>query len=119
MIIKIIVTMFALFVLVKSYDEYRSRREPWPVFTFWITIWSAVVVFAYFPNLADYLSVRILGRQAGLGTFISVAIVFLLFLSYRIYLKTERLEQDLNQLTSDIALHEHARDMQAKKQKAK
>lgn len=119
MIVKIVVTMFALFVLVKSYDEYRSRREPWPVFLFWMAVWAAVLMFAYFPRIADWLQVHALGPQAGLGTVIGVAIVFLLFLSYRIYLKAERLEQDLNQLTSDIALHEHARDVQNKKQRAK
>ncbi len=108
MLVKVIVTLFSLFVLIKSYDEYRRRREPWPVFLFWLAVWSSVLVFAYFPRIADWLRINILGPQAGVGTVIGVAIVFLLFLSYRIYLKAERLERDLNDLTSDLALREHA-----------
>ncbi|MBI4032668.1 DUF2304 family protein [Candidatus Berkelbacteria bacterium] len=106
MLAAVIATFFAALVIAKSFDEFRRGREPWPVFMAWFTMWSAVVVIAVFPELTDWVRERLFGPQSGLGTIFGIAIVLLLFLSYRIYLKAERVERTLNQLISDLALHE-------------
>ncbi len=106
MIAKIIAALFAGLVLAKSYDEFRRGREPLPVFLFWAVIWTVVVVVAFFPQVTDFLRTNILGPTAGIGTIFGIAVIFLLFLSYRIYLKTDRVERDLNRLLSQIALRD-------------
>lgn len=106
MIAQIIAAVFAILVLIKSYDEFRRGREPLPVFLFWLLVWIAVIVFAFFPQLADWMGAHIFGPQAGAGTIFGIAIVFLLFLSYRMYLKAERIERDVNRIISDLALKE-------------
>lgn len=106
MVAKIIASIFAILVLVKSYDEFRRGREPLTVFLFWVMLWLGVLVVAYFPGVTDWVRARILGPGAGLGTIFGIALVFLLFLSYRMYLKIDRAERDINRLISDLALRD-------------
>jgi hypothetical protein len=110
MIPEFIAATFALLVLIKSYDEFRRGREPLPVFLFWLITWGAVLVVAFFPSVTDWMQARLLGPRAGLGTILGIAIVFLLFLAYRLYLKADRVERDLNRLISELALRDFDQD---------
>jgi hypothetical protein len=104
MVAQAIATFFAALVLTKSLDDFRRRHEPWPVFLFWISVWTGVLIVAFFPGITFWLRDHIFGPQTGLGTVFGIAIVFLLYLSYRIYLKADRTERVVNQLISEIAL---------------
>lgn len=106
MVAKIIASIFAILVIIKSYDEFRRGREPLTVFLAWLVLWVGVVIVAFFPGITDWLRSRILGPGAGLGTIFGIALVFLLFLSYRMYLKIDRTERDINRLISDLALRD-------------
>lgn len=103
---KIIASVFAILVLIKSYDEYRRGREPLIVFLFWASTWAAVLVVAFWPGITDIIRDKILGPHTGLGTIFGIAIIFVLYLSYRIYLKAERNEQNLNRLISELAIRD-------------
>ena len=106
MVAATITGLISALVIAKSFDEFRRGREPWPVFTVWLLTWSSVALVAIFPQVTDWVRLRILGPDAGIGTIVGIVIVFLLFLCYRLYLKAERVERTLNQLISDLALHE-------------
>lgn len=106
MIAQAIATFFASLVLVKSIDDFRRRHEPLPVFLFWITVWTAVLIAAFFPDTTYWLRDKILGPHAGIGTLLGIAIVFLLFLSYRVYIKADRTERAVNRLVSELAVRE-------------
>lgn len=115
MIPELIAAAFALLVLIKSYDEFRRGREPLPVFLFWLVTWGAVLVIAFFPSVTDWIRARLLGPRAGLGTIFGIAIVFLLFLSYRLYLKADRVERDVNRLISELALRDFDKEKTEKR----
>jgi hypothetical protein len=91
-------------VLVKSYDEFRHGREPLPVFLFWLLMWSLVVLVAIFPEITSWLRTQVFGAGTGIGTFLGIGFVFLLFLSYRLYIKAERAERRINALISHVTL---------------
>jgi hypothetical protein len=115
MIAKVIAAVFAALVLVKSYDEFRRGREPIAVFLFWLTTWAAVLVVAFWPGITDVIREKILGPGAGLGTIFGIAIVFLLYLSYRIYLKADRNEEIINRLISELAIRDVRKEQSSKK----
>jgi hypothetical protein len=106
MVAQAIATFFAALVLTKSLDDFRRRHEPWPVFLFWISVWLAVLIIAFFPGITFWLRDHIFGPQAGIGTILGIAIIFLLYLSYRIYLKADRTERAVNKIVSELALQE-------------
>ncbi len=106
MIAQAIAAFFAALVLVKSFDDFRRRREPLPVFLFWLAAWLGVLVMAFFPGVTFWVRDHILGPQAGVGTILGIGNIFLLFLSYRIYVKADRTERVLNRLVTRLALRD-------------
>lgn len=106
MIAQVIATFFASLVLVKSFDDFRRRQEPLPIFVFWVTVWLFVLVVAFYPGITFWLRDHILGPDTGIGTMLGIANVILLFLSYRIYRKADRTERAVNKLISELAVRE-------------
>jgi hypothetical protein len=96
----------ALIAISKSYVDLRSRRESLQMFVLWTSMWIAIVIVALFPSLIDALINSFGGGRAGLGTFFGMAIVFLFFVVYRIYVKLERIEQSLTKAIQELALRE-------------
>ncbi len=98
--------LLAVIAISKSYVDFRSRLESLQMFVFWTATWIAIVVVAVFPALIDILINAFGGGRTGLGTFFGMAIVFLFFVMYRLYVKLERIEQSLTKTVQEIALRE-------------
>jgi len=106
LISKVFSIFLAAIAISKSYVDFRARRESLQMFVLWTVTWLAIVLVALFPSIIGTL----ISGQAGVGTFLGMAIVFLFFLMYRIFVKLERLEQQLTTLVQDIALREHSKN---------
>ena len=89
---KIFALILAVTVFAKSYLDFRSRTESLRVFLFWTITWASIVVIALFPSIIDAIISFAGGGRAGLGTFFGMAIVFLFFTVYRVYVKIGRIE---------------------------
>ena len=74
---------------------------------FWTGTWLLIIVFALFPTLVDFLLSFSRGQRIGLGTFFGMALVFLYFVVYRIYVKLERIEQNLTKVVQELALRDN------------
>lgn len=106
-IAKIIAIIFAIFVLGKTTYDYRKKKESLVMFLFWETAWWGVIIFSLFPQIID----RIFGvGRSGVNTFMGLVIIFLLYLSYRLYLKAERTEKIINSIIKELALKLPERD---------
>ena len=103
---KILAVLLAGIALSKSYVDFKARKESLQIFIFWVLIWTGVVLVALVPTIIDVLIAQFGGGETGLGTFFGMALVFLLFVVYRMYAKLERIEQVLTKTIQDIALRE-------------
>lgn len=99
--------LLAAIAISKSYVDFRSRLESFQIFLFWTSIWIAIVIVALFPSVIEILINSFGGGRAGLGTFFGMAIVFLFFVVYRIYVKLERIEQKLTKAVQELALRDY------------
>jgi small membrane protein len=104
---KIFSLLLALIVLSKSYVDFRGRLESLPMFIFWTVTWLLIVTVALFPGLVDILLSLSGSGRVGLGTFFGMALVFLYFVVYRIYVKLERIEQNLSKAIQELALRDN------------
>ena len=104
---KIFSVAFAAIALSKSYVDFRGRLESLSMFIFWTVTWLLIVAFALFPSLVDILLSFSASGRAGLGTFFGMALVFLYFVAYRIYVKLERIEQNLTKTIQQLALRDN------------
>lgn len=101
--------LLAGIVISKSYVDFRARAESLPMFIFWIFTWTMIVLVALFPSIVDFLMSFGSGRS-GVGTFLGMALVFLFFVVYRMYVKLERMEQNLTKTIQELALKEEWQD---------
>jgi small membrane protein len=104
---KIFSLILAVISLSKSYVDFRGRQESLPMFVFWTVTWILIVTVALFPSIVDVLLSFSGSGNVGLGTFFGMAIVFLYFIVYRIYVKLERIEQNLSKAIQELALRDN------------
>lgn len=98
--------LLAFIVISKSYVDFRSRAESLPMFIFWVFTWTTIVIVALFPSIVDILISSFGSGRAGLGTVFGMALVFLFFVVYRMYVKLERIEQNLTRTIQELALRD-------------
>ena len=107
LIAKVFSLVLAIIAVSKSYVDFRGRLESLPMFVFWTATWVAIVAVALFPSLVDMLISFSGTGRVGLGTFFGMALVFLYFIVYRIYVKLERIEQNLTKTVQELALRDN------------
>jgi hypothetical protein len=111
---KIFAFVLAAIAISKSYIDFRSRLESLKIFLFWVVTWLVIVVVALFPSIVAYIIGSFGEGRAGLGTFFGMGLVFLYFLTYRIYVKIGRVEQKLMKTVQELALRDHWDSSQAR-----
>lgn len=73
-------------------------------YLFWILIWLFVVIFAFVPELSIDIA-NIFGISRGLDFLIIVAIIVLFYLVFRLYIKVDKLQEEMTDIVTEIALN--------------
>lgn len=103
---KVFAAVFALVVFSRSIVDYRARKESLQMTIFWLVIWLGIAAIAFFPILVDKTIEAFGGNRSGLGTVFGMALVFVMFISYRIYVKANRVEKHLYEVARKYSLLE-------------
>ncbi|MBN2457558.1 DUF2304 family protein [Candidatus Woesearchaeota archaeon] len=104
-ILLLIVVVFAIFAISRSYLRLRNGNESIIEFLFWTGLWTLIIAIVLVPEITA-LPARLLGIGRGVDVFIYFGLVFLFYSTYRIYSKIERVEQEITRLSRTIALRE-------------
>lgn len=110
LIAKIFATILGILVIARSILDLKSKKESLTMTIFWIVVWTSILSLAYFPNLIDRLISATGGQKTGLGTVFGMAIAFVLFINYRIYIKANRVEKNMAKIARKIALEQIKRE---------
>jgi hypothetical protein len=106
--IGIIISVFAVFalsrVILRSKDNSISTMES----LFWVIIWIAVVILTTFPQITDKLS-EIAGIGRGVDTAFFIAIILLLYIVFRLYIKIDNLDKDITNLNTKLSKKLHSK----------
>lgn len=103
-IAKVFATILSILVISRSIIDFRAKKESLQMTVFWITIWSGIIAVSYWPTLIDKFIELTGGEKTGLGTVFGMAIIFLLFINYRVYVKANRVEKMVQKMTRKVAL---------------
>jgi len=103
-IAKIFASLFALLVIARSITDFKNKKGSLTMTIFWVILWFAIIVFTFYPNFVQFLIQFLGGDKTGLGTIFGMAIIFVLFICYRIYIKANRIEKKLEVTTRQFAL---------------
>lgn len=101
---QILSAFFAALVITKSYADLKRGRENIVMFLFWTAAWLVILGIAIYPNIINILIAKFGGQRTGMGTIFGLALTFLFFIMYRIYIKTDRVEKTLSKLVSDLSI---------------
>ena len=103
------IQVFGLVLIVlamsKTIADFHRHRETKIMFGFWMILWVTIIILTIFPELTELARKFLLGPNQSVGTIIGTGMIFLIFLVYRIYIKTERIERILRERVSDLALN--------------
>jgi len=119
LISKIFALLLALLVVARSITDYKSKKESLLMTLLWIAIWLAIVSIAMFPELLQQTLHLFGGNRTGLGTIFGMAIIFSLFICYRVYVKSHRLEKQLKDMVKNSALEKLEKKTSKKAKKNK
>lgn len=113
MIFQIALTLFALLMIVRTYRQYHRHivTRQWAML--WTLIWFLVIGVAIWPKTTDFLAAQV-GVGRGADLLVYLAILFLLFAQFRLFVRTQRLHEQQTELVRRIAIeraaspHDHA-----------
>lgn len=71
---------------------------------FWLITWTSIIILAYYPFLIDKINLMIGNKGNGVNTFLGAAFVFLLFITYRVYSKANRIERQIHDMVMKLGL---------------
>ena len=97
--------VLALIAISKSYVDFKEKKESVQMFLLWTLIWLGIVLVAVFPSIVEFM-LTAGGGGVGIGTFLGMALVFLFFLVYRMYVRMETMEQRITLIAQKLALQD-------------
>lgn len=105
LILKLLITPVITLLLLQVWTEFKKSRLGFLWGFFWLIAWTSVGVILFYPKLTSYLA-DLLGIGRGIDVIIYLSIVGLFYLVFRLYLKTEKLNQKIAKLAQKEALQE-------------
>lgn len=109
-----LVAVFAAFAASRAVLRWRSRELSASEMFFWLSIWGSVIVITFFP-LASADVAELLGVGRGVDVAFFLAIIVLLYLLFRIYVKLDRVDKDITTVVLLLSI----KDASAKQKKLK
>jgi small membrane protein len=99
-IIQIVIIIFALFAWSRSMLRWKDKSLNLKELSFWSLVWLLVIVVAVLPQSVGFL--RLFGASA-FNVLVMLSILMLFYLIFRMYVKIDKLEQEITVLVREIA----------------
>lgn len=101
--IQVIIIAFSLFALSRLYLRKKERSVPIGELIFWTAIWLGAIAISIYPNIFSTAADRT-GVESTFNLTITLAIIALFYLQFRLYVKVEQQGQDITRLVRELTL---------------
>ncbi|MFH1072273.1 MAG: DUF2304 family protein [Nanoarchaeota archaeon] len=102
-LIQVLVLIFAVFALSRVILRMKSGNLSVREFIFWSLLWLLAILFFVFPDWTTSIAL-FFGIERGINLIVSVSIILLFYLIFRIYIKIESVEQEISEVVRQIAI---------------
>ncbi len=116
MLLEILILVFGIFAISRSFIRLRSGHESIFEFIMWSLVWIMAIVIVLYPELTS-IPAKIFNIQRGIDVFVYFGIVVLFYMVYRIYSKIESVEEDITILSRSIAQKHSPKNKKTSKKK--
>ena len=99
----IIFPIISVIVIIFFLSGYLKGKYSLLSLIFWVILWSFVIVFSIFPSTTSIFA-KIFGITRGLDFVIIIVFAVLFYTISRLYMKLDKLQDDVNTIVKDVAL---------------
>ncbi|MDO5849368.1 MAG: DUF2304 family protein [Methanobrevibacter sp.] len=103
MVYPIVFSFVALIAIIYLYQRIYSNKSP-TSYVLWGVIWFLIIIFAFVPEASSNIA-KLFGIARGLDFLVIVAIVLMFYLIFKLYMKIDKLQQDMSKIVRAIALN--------------
>ena len=103
MLIQIIIIIFVLFALSRVLLRFKNNEITIKEFLFWLIFWIAVSITVLLPQTTSLLA-SWAGVGRGVDLVIYISIVALFYMIFRIFVRLEKIEQDITKIVREIGM---------------
>jgi hypothetical protein len=90
--------------IIDTFIRFRESKMSPGMLIIWSVIWIILIVLSIFPTATGYFA-GLTGIGRGLDVIIILGLIGCYYLIFRIYNMIENIEQEITQLTREMALH--------------
>ena len=101
---KLFAYFLALLVICKTIYDYKKKKESFIMLMFWSLTWIGICYVATFPSIFYKFATSLSNQNIGSGTLVGLALIFLFYITYRVYAKANRLEQKIRDIVLRIGI---------------
>ncbi len=102
LIYPIVFSFIALIAIIYLYQKVSQNKSSL-YYVLWIVLWFLIIIFAFVPELSNPLA-KLFGIARGLDFLVIVAIIFIFYLIFKLYIKMDKIQQDMTAIVREIAL---------------
>ena len=105
MTIRLLVWIIGLLTLYSIFVKFRKKEITFGWFSFWFLLWAGIIGLVSHAYVADRIAIFMgLGTGRGVELALFLAILIVLYLMFRLYLKLTELESQISEIVKNIAL---------------
>ena len=101
--IQFLIVAFALLVIARIVLSFKKKKISFKALIFWLFLWTAMLLVVLLPQTTVLLA-NVLGIWRGTDAAVYLSIVFIFYLLFRIFVKLEKIENDLTTVVREIGL---------------
>ena len=97
--------LFAIYTIVNTFNQYHAKKVPKSWVITYALIWLVGIGVAVIPDWFDRLA-QAVGVERGADLLVYLAVLGLLYINYRLMIRTRTLEQEITAIVREIAIAE-------------
>ena len=106
--LQILVSLFIVIILFKLFKQRQASKISTKSFLLWIILWLIIAVVFWQPDTTSYIA-NLFGVQRGADLAIYVAIIVILYLLFRVFVRLNKIDSDITKLVREDAI-KHAKE---------
>jgi hypothetical protein len=103
MLYQVLVVIIAILAILLVFDRFHKKKTSLQTFILWVVLWIILAIFAIIPESSTTLA-NLIGIGRGLDLVIIFAIIGSYYLIFRVYMKLEKMDQDITELVRKISM---------------
>lgn len=107
--VQVLIIAFVLFAVWRTVGRFRDGGVGRGMLAVWLAVWVAVGVAAILPHTTEWFA-RLIGVGRGVDAVIYASIIFIFYLVFRLFVRQERLEQQISLVVREAGLDKFRSD---------